>query len=305
MFVTLENLTIRYGSITAVDQASAEFPPGAVGLLGRNGAGKSSILRALLGLVLPHAGEMKILDFSPSDFEESRRHIGYMSEKDGYIAGLNGFEMVALAGEITGLPRRDAARRAHEVLYLVGLEEQRYREIAGYSAGMRQKVKLGTALVHDPDILFLDEPTNGLDPKGRKEMLGLIDFLAKDLGKSIILSSHILADVERVCHSVVLLEKGRVVAAGPLSELTRHEVRVFVVDIAGATTSPIEAFERHGALNIELSGSDRYRVTLPEDVGVSSLFAAAVDCGAMVHRLVEHKRSLEDVFLGAVKEGVA
>src|SRR5690606_24738923 len=193
---------------------------------GRNGAGKTSILRALLGLVRPAAGTMRILDLpQDADPREVRRRVGYMPERDCWIPGLNGFETVALAGQLSGLPERQAFRRAHEVLWLVGLEEQRYRAVAGYSTGMRQKVKLATALVHDPDLLFLDEPTNGLDPGGRVEMLDLIGRMANELGKSVVLSSHILQDVERTCGHVVLMERGKVLASGAVGELTRHARR--------------------------------------------------------------------------------
>ncbi len=215
MTVTLHELTIAYGPILAVDRISVEFPSGAAGLLGRNGAGKSSVLRALLGLVRPSGGSMKVGGLGPdAGPAEVRRFVGYVPERDTHIPLLNGYETVRLAAQLSGLPRLEASRRAHEVLYLVGLEEQRYRPVQGYSLGMRQKTKLATALVHDPRVLLLDEPTNGLDPAGRREMLQLITQLARELGKSIILSSHILQDVESVCEHVILLEKGRVVADG-------------------------------------------------------------------------------------------
>src|SRR5215510_2566887 len=143
------------------------------------------------------------------------------------LLGLNGFEMVSLLGGLSGLPERDAYRRAHEVLYLCGLEEQRYRPVSGYSTGMRQKVKLAQALVHDPQVLFLDEPTNGLDPGGRQEMLELVRQLSRELGKSVVLSTHILQDVEAICDAVVVLDGGRVVAQGPLRELTASKERSF------------------------------------------------------------------------------
>src|SRR5690606_38915704 len=200
MTIALDRITIRYGAHVAVEDLSCSFPSGAVGLLGRNGAGKTSILKALLGLVVPVAGSLRIAGVPEGASPlEARRFVGYMPEKDCFVPALNGFETVRLAAELSGLPLREASRRAHEVLYLVGIDESRYRAVAGYSTGMRQKVKLATALVHDPRILFLDEPTNGLDPDGRREMLDLVAGLARGLGKSIVLSSHILPDVERVC----------------------------------------------------------------------------------------------------------
>src|SRR5215510_3128345 len=215
MTVELTDVVIRYGRHTAVAGVSVTFPAGAVGLLGRNGAGKSSILKALLGLVRPASGRMRILDLPENaPPEEIRARVGYMPERDCHLPGLNGFEMVSLLGRLSGLPERDAYRRAHEVLYLCGLDEQRYRPVSGYSAGMRQKVKLASALVHDPQVLFLDEPTNGLDPGGRQEMLELVRQLSRELGKSVVLSTHILQDVEAICDAVVVLDGGRVVAQG-------------------------------------------------------------------------------------------
>lgn len=306
MSVVLDDVTIRYGSVLAVDGASAEFPNGAVGLLGRNGAGKSSILKALLGLVQPASGTMRILDLSPrSDPVEIRRRVGYMPEKDCYIPELNGYETVALAGRLTGLPARDAARRSHEILYLVGLDEQRYRPVSGYSAGMRQKVKLAIALVHDPDILFLDEPTNGLDPRGRREMLRMIKELAVAQGKSVVLSSHILQDVENICQSAVLMEKGRVLASGRLSELTRNTSRAYVLEATGTPAVLETALRQEGVQAIERLREGEYRLAVHEAQGSAVLFRAVQSAGGSVRRLVEQRRSLEEVFLGAVRESQA
>jgi ABC-2 type transport system ATP-binding protein len=303
MSIYLRELSVRYGSIVAVDRVTAEFPTGAVGLLGRNGAGKSSILKSLLGLVRPSGGEMSILDL-PQDVPavEVRRQVGYMPERDGYIAGLNGYETVTLAGQLTGLPKQDAARRAHEVLYLVGLEEQRYRKVSGYSAGMRQKVKLGVAMVHDPAVLFLDEPTSGLDPRGREEMLELVKYMAGDLGKSVILSTHILQDVETTCGSVVLLEKGRVIAAGSVAELTRTELRVYHMELTLGRSEADSALRRAGALEVDEGKNGRLRVTVPEGLAPSALFDAVHNAGGAVRRMQAHRRTLEEVFLGALEE---
>jgi ABC-2 type transport system ATP-binding protein len=299
--VRLEELTIRYGDFTAVDRISALFPVGAVGLLGRNGAGKTSILKALLGLVRPTSGRIEIAGVrAGASGIEVRRQVGYMPERDCYVPGLNGFETVRLAAELSGLPGREAARRAHEVLWLCRLGEPRYRAVSGYSAGMRQKVKLATALVHDPRILFLDEPTNGLDPDGRREMLELIDALANGLGKSIVLSSHILPDVERVCSHVVVVERGRVVAAGPVAELTRAPLKVLELEVQGGA-DPAAALRRAGAVAVEVLPRGGLAVTVPDAVGSRGVFAAVAADGGAVRRLVERRRSLGEVFLGAVR----
>ena len=306
MTVVLDQVTIRYGSTVAVDCASFTFPQGAVGLLGRNGAGKSSILKAILGLVRPTAGSMRILDLavtaSPLDV---RRRIGYMPERDCHIPGLSGYETVLLLGRLAGLPYTDAARRTHEVLYLVGLDEQRYRPVSGYSAGMRQKVKLAAALVHDPDVLFLDEPTNGLDPGGRQEMLEVVKKLAGPLGKSVVLSSHILQDVEDTCSHVVLMERGRVLASGSLLELTRRTSKSYELETSLPFASIQAPLLAAGALSLRELTPVRLSVSVPAELPVARVFQCVRTAGGTVLRLVEQRHTLEEVFLGAVAEAGA
>ena len=300
MTVSLTDVTIRYGTHVAVDGLSVVFPTGAVGLLGRNGAGKSSILKALLGLVRLERGRIRILDLpetaSPA---ELRAQVGYMPERDAHLPQATGFEMVAMLGMLTGMPRRDAWRRSHEVLYLVGLEEQRYRPVAGYSAGMRQKAKLAAALVHDPKVLFLDEPTNGLDPDGRAEMLRLIDHLHRSLGKSIVLSTHILPDFEVVCDAAVVMERGRVVAQGSLAGLTGNRESEHQIVVEPSTAS-LESAPLPG-IRLRNDGEGRHTVWIAEGVDQSALFAAVLAAGAVVRSFVRKRHSLEDVYLQAVQ----
>ncbi len=300
MTVVIEDVVIRYGQRTAVDGVSVTFPAGAVGLLGRNGAGKSSILKALLGLVRPVSGRMRILDLpegaSPATI---RARVGYMPERDGHLPGLTGFQMVSLLGRLSGLPERDAYRRAHEVLFLCDLEEQRYRPVSGYSAGMRQKVKLAAALVHDPQVLFLDEPTNGLDPDGRAEMLDLVRQLARELGKSVVLSTHILPDVESVCDAAVVLEAGRVVACGSLAELTASaDQRLHLL-----VEPPHLLLPERPAIGVRLqaTGAGTYDAEVEGAGAAQRLFAIVHAHGGVVRSLLPHRRSLEEVFLGAVR----
>lgn len=308
MTVRLENLTIRYGERVAVQDLTVAFEPGAVALLGRNGAGKSSVLKALLGLVRPTSGRMSFSQLSPNASpSEIRAHVGYMPERDAYLPQATGFDMVAMLGMLSGLSRRDAWRRAHEVLYLVGLEEQRYRAVAGYSAGMRQKAKLASALVHDPQVLFLDEPTNGLDPSGRREMLELVRQLSRDLGKSIVFSTHILQDVEAVCDSAVLLERGRVVAQGPLSELTHGGAREYRLRIEPTTAGQqvpaalTDALAAAGTGRVEAVGEGNYSVWLADDAATGAVFASVAAHGCHVRSMRLQRRSLEQVFLSAVR----
>src|SRR6187399_1615711 len=232
--VELQRVTVRYGARTALQAVSAVFPPGAVGLLGPNGAGKSTMIRALLGFVPPTEGQLTVLglDVAKSPLAV-RGRIGYMPENDGHIPGMNAVSFVAFCAELAGLPRADAMQRAHEVLFYVGLGEARYRNVETYSTGMKQRIKLAQALVHDPDLLFLDEPTNGMDPKGREEMLDLIRDLGHNKGVDLILSSHLLPDVEFTCDHVVVMDKGTVKTAGLISHLKERQERVFEVRVKG------------------------------------------------------------------------
>mgnify|MGYP001342105709 CR=1 FL=1 len=303
MTIELRGVTVRYGDFVAVKGVDAAFPPGAVGLLGRNGAGKSSILKAMLGLVRPSAGEIRIrgIDAGSQDLDAIRRRVGYMPERDAHVPGASGFQMVALLGELSGLERRDAWRRAHEVLYLVGLEEQRYRPVASYSSGMRQKAKLAAALVHDPAILFLDEPTNGLDPGARADMLTLVRRLGGELGKSILLSTHVLQDVEAICDAVVVMEAGRVVAAGTGAALAGAGERGPLLGLEPPTASLAESLAPGSTLQKLQPG--HFLLRLAHGADTTSVFAAARAAGARVVSLTPKRRSLTEVFVDAVQCG--
>src|SRR5260370_15530140 len=209
--VSLEIVTVAYGANTAWREVTAGFGVGAVGLLGPNGAGKSTMIKALLGFIVPAAGRMRVLglDVAVSPLEIGAR-VGYMPENDAHIPGMNAVSFVAYCGELSGLPRADAMQRAHEVLFYVGLGEARYRNVDTYSTGMKQRIKLAQALVHDPDLRFLYEPTNGMDPSGRDEMLALIRDLARNKGVNVIVSSHVLPGVEVTRSHVIVMDKGRI-----------------------------------------------------------------------------------------------
>src|SRR5437870_4566539 len=226
--VSLDAVTVMYGRQAALLDVTTAFPAGAVGLLGPNGAGKSTMLKSLLGLVVPGRGRMRVLGLDVAHRAlDIRARVGYMPESDAHIPGMNAVSFVAYCGELAGLPRVDAMQRAHEVLFYVGLGEARYRAVETYSTGMKQRIKLAQALVHDPDLLFLDEPTNGLDPRGRDEMLALVRDLAGNKGVNLILSSHLLPDVEYTCDHVVVMDKGAIAASGPIAALKQPRGRVF------------------------------------------------------------------------------
>src|SRR5688572_23539060 len=252
--VECDRVTVRYGKNVALQDVSTIFLPGAIGLLGPNGAGKSTLLKALLGFLKPESGTMTVLglDVAKSPLE-IRARLGYMPESDAHIPGMNAVSFVAYCGQLAGLPAADAMQRAHEVLYYVGLGEARYRNLETYSTGMKQRIKLAQALVHDPDLLFLDEPTNGMDPKGRDEMLELIRDLARNKGVNLILSSHLLPDVEYTCDHVVVMDKGTVAAQGPIKDLKGPAGRVFELRIKGDLPSFLELLQRHG---LESHGTD-------------------------------------------------
>jgi ABC-2 type transport system ATP-binding protein len=298
--VSLDRVSVRYGKQWALRDVTTEFPSGAVGLLGPNGAGKSTMIKALLGFVHPTQGAMKVLDL---DVRHSplgiRSRIGYMPESDAHIPGMNAVSFVAYCGQLAGLPPADSMQRAHEVLYYVGLGEARYRNIETYSTGMKQRIKLAQALVHDPDLLFLDEPTNGMDPKGRDEMLELVRDIAHNKGMNLILSSHLLPDVEYTCDHVVVMDKGQVATAGPIDALKGHGGRVFEVRVKGERDPFIEAL-RVAGLECHASEEDLMRVFVPDERGAQFLFRIAAEQRIQVRHLRASVPTLEDVFARAV-----
>jgi ABC-2 type transport system ATP-binding protein len=306
--VTLDEVTVSYGQQPALQEVTASFAAGAVGLLGPNGAGKSTMIKALLGLIVPERGRLRVLglDVAASPLE-IRSRIGYMPENEAHIPGMNAVSFVAYCGELSGLPRADAMQRAHEVLFYVGLDEARYRNLETYSTGMKQRIKLAQALVHDPDLLFLDEPTNGMDPKGRDEMLDLVCDLVRDKGVNLILSSHLLPDVEHTCDHVIVMDKGRVAAQGPIDALKQARGRVYELRVkTSANSMTAEAFLeqlRAAGLECHATDDDVMRVFVPGDGGARQLFVLAAAARVQVRHLRPSVPTLEDVFARAVGEG--
>jgi ABC-2 type transport system ATP-binding protein len=299
--VRLDHVTVVYGRNVALDDVDVRFPPGAVGLLGPNGAGKSTMIKALLGFIVPTQGEMSVLDLDVRHkAQEIRARIGYMPENDAHIPGMNAVTFVAYCGQLCGLPAVDAMQRAHEVLYYVGLGEARYRNLETYSTGMKQRIKLAQALVHDPDLLFLDEPTNGMDPKGRDEMLALIHDLAHNKQVNLILSSHLLPDVEHTCDSVVVMDRGRIATQGPIQHLKGTGGSVYEVRVKGDTRQFVGVL-RGAGLDAHDTDSDVLRVFVPEGRTARDVFQLAVGCGAQVRHLRPSVPTLEDVFIDAIE----
>jgi ABC-2 type transport system ATP-binding protein len=305
--VTLDRVSVTYGTQRALKDVSAVFPKGAVGLLGPNGAGKSTMLKSLLGFVTPDSGALRVLDLNVAEKPlEVRARLGYMPESEAHIPGMNAVSFVAYCGQLSGLPKADAMQRAHEVLYYVGLGEARYRNVETYSTGMKQRIKLAQALVHDPDLLFLDEPTNGMDPKGRDEMLELIRDLAHNKGVNLILSSHLLPDVEYTCDHVVVMDKGTVATYGTIEALKGPSGRVFEVRVKGEVAAFVAAAKAAGFETAD-TDEDVMRVFVPgvpADPGEDQrkICAVALAAGVQIRHLKPSLPTLEDVFARAIGE---
>jgi ABC-2 type transport system ATP-binding protein len=303
--VTLERVTVTYGRNAALREVTTSFVGGAVGLLGPNGAGKSTMIKALLGFLVPERGRLRVLGFDVAESPlEIRARVGYMPESDGHIPGMNAVSFVAYCGELAGLPRTDAMQRAHEVLFYVGLGEARYRNVETYSTGMKQRIKLAQALVHDPDLVFLDEPTNGMDPKGRDEMLELVRDLAHNKGVNLILSSHLLPDVEYTCDHVVVMDKGRIATSGPIVALKQPRGRVYELRVKtqSGDIDPFIARLQHAGLDCHATDEDVMRVFVPGESGAREIFALAAADHVQVRHLRPSVPTLEDVFAKAVGE---
>ncbi len=297
--ISFRDLSVSYGLVEALAGISGAIPPGPTGLLGPNGAGKTTLLKTLLGFLHPDRGTLSAFGFDPSRSPlEVRRRVGYMPEGDCHIPAMSAAAFVAFAGELSGMPRNEAISRAHEVLYYVGLGEARYRTLSTYSTGMKQRVKLAQALVHDPDLLLLDEPTNGLDPQGREEMLTLIRDVSSRRSMNLVLCSHLLRDVERVCEHVFVINQGRLAASGTIAELTGLRRSVYDVRLKGDATAFLTDLTDLGCEWRE--AEDGHRLFLSEGQGPELIFRTAHECGVQVRHLRPGSESLEDVFLRAL-----
>jgi ABC-2 type transport system ATP-binding protein len=302
----LSEVRKSYGSVEALAGITAEVAGQVIGLLGPNGAGKSTLLKCMLGLT-PHQGQARVLGLSTrTEAFRIRDRVGYMPELDSYLADLTAVELCAFAGELSGLPRSEAMQRAHAALYYAGLEEKRYLKVQSYSTGMKQRVKLAQALVHDPELLFLDEPTNGLDPRARDEMLELILDLPQRRGCAIILSTHLLPDVDRVCDQVVIMHRGTIRFSGSIEDLRRGgpvaDVRahVYDVEIKAGEEAFAGALARAGC-RVEKKPPRRLIVRLPEGADSTLLFREARAAGAQIRHLQPNQASLEEAFLRVVE----
>ncbi len=295
-----DSVTKRFDTVEALSNLSVELSPGTIGLVGPNGSGKTTLLRLLLGLLPPTSGSLSVLGRDPQQEPLAvREQVGYMPEHDCLMPDLSGVGFVAYMGRVSGLPRETAMSRAHEVLEFVGLREQRYRKIREYSVGMRQRVKLAQAIVHDPPLCLLDEPTSGLDPEGREEMLGLVAALSRLGGRNFVLSTHLLPDTEGLVDQVLLLNEGKLLAAGPVTRLLSDRNPETVVRILGDVPGFISALSRRG---VEARSQDsELRLVLPSG-DTRPVFEAAHETRTQVRYLGPSVRTIEDLFLKLVDE---
>jgi ABC-2 type transport system ATP-binding protein len=297
-----QEVSKHYGAYLALDRVSLSIQPGITGLLGPNGSGKSTLIKAVLGLVKVDSGSGQVLGFPwPVQTRTIRDRVGYLAEDDCYILGLQGIESVQMMARLSGLERTEALRRAHEVLDFCDVGQERYRNVETYSTGMRQKLKFAQAIVHDPPMIILDEPTTGLDPAQREEFLDRIATLAKVHGKSVLLSTHILHDVRQVCDSVVILARGRVCLSDSLANLQRPSqagLHLHVIDNADRFASELQ---RRG-FQASASNAQELRVWDLGDRSRSEIWQTSGQCGVLIQRMEEAKTSLEQTFLEIVSK---
>ncbi len=301
MLFQFESVTKRYGPVTALDNLSLAVPEGAVGLLGPNGSGKTTLIRTLLGLIPVDSGGGEILgmDFRQRQLE-IRRAVGFAPENECLFPRVDGIEFVAYAGELVGMSSSDALQRAHEVLDYVGLGEARYRKVESYSTGMKQRLKLGSAIVHDPKLLILDEPTNGMDPAGRDEVLELARDLSREKGMSLLFSSHLLPDIETVCDYVVVLGSGKLLMQGSIQQLKQVHHRCYEIRLKDDSPEFVRRIEALGC--VAEAREDLLLVQIPDGASPQLLWQAAAQSSRQIRHLRPQRSTLEEVFLSAVEE---
>ncbi|HUV13576.1 MAG TPA: ABC transporter ATP-binding protein [Acidobacteriota bacterium] len=298
--IELDNLTVRFGSLEAIKHVNGSFSGRSIGLLGPNGAGKTTLIHTLLGFYPPASGTARIFGKDVQlDAKEIRSLVGYMPENESYIAGMTAVRFVAMMAEVTGIPATAALERAHEALFYVGLGEARYRKVETFSQGMKQLVKLAQAIVHGPVLLFLDEPTNGLDPPARERMLRLIRDVTAAKDVHLVLSSHLLRDVDDCCEEVIILKQGEMAVYCNLEEERRANRKFVELETRGESPAFIELVDQLGCEWAQ-SGPRRFKMVLPEGLSISQLFNAAAKAEVQLRKLTYKKDSLEDIFLKAM-----
>ena len=303
--IELDRLTVELGGRTILHDLSRSLCGRSIGLLGPNGAGKSTLINTLLGFHAPASGTARIFGTDIREAKTLRRHIGYMPETDAFISHMSGVRFVRYMAELAGLPPEAALERAHEAFFWVGLGEARYRTLGTYSLGMKQLAKLAQAIAHGPRLLLLDEPTNGLDPPARQRMIRLIREIREVEGMVVLISSHLLRDVEETCEEVLILKDGRIVAHSDLEAERRSNRRFVELETVGTSPSFTGAVQDLGcecAFYPNGQGVERVKLVLPESIEMRALFRLAAQHDVQIRRMNYRRDSLEDIFLAAMKE---
>jgi len=294
--ITAKGLRKMYGPHLALDDINLEIPRGAVGILGPNGAGKSTLFKCLLGLITTTSGEGSVLGLDiRTQGEQIRSKIGYMPEYNALDPNLFAVDQVRYSGELLGMNSKNATQRAHEVLEYVGLKDQRYRKIETFSTGMLQATKLACALVHDPEILICDEPTNGLDQRARGFMLQTLNRTVREGNRSVLMSSHVMDDVEDLCDSIVMIHKGRIVVQSSIEDLVEQVDKEIEMVIWGGASKMESELSSMGLENRRLGRVIRIKVE--SESTVDKALEAAVLAGVQVRQMKEYEPDLEDIFL--------
>jgi len=298
--IQLDRLEVRLGGRTVLAGLTGELRGHAIGLLGPNGAGKSTLINTLLGFHEPASGVARVLGLDARlDRMRIRQNVGYMPENDSFIGNMNGVRFVRYMAELAGLPSAEALERAHEALFYVGLGEVRYRKINTYSLGMKQLIKLAQGLAHGPKLLILDEPTNGLDPNARQRMIQLIKDIRKQGGTKLLISSHLLRDIDETCDEVLILNKGRIAAISNIEEERRSHLNFIELEMEGSTEGFTQKMRSLGCECASFAGG-RIKLVMPDALAPRDLYIAAAEQGAQIRRIQLRRDSLEDIFLRAM-----
>ena len=298
--IELEGLEVRLGGRPVLNGLTGQLRGNAIGLLGPNGAGKSTLINTLLGFHTPSAGTARVFGMdSRTQRAQIRQRIGYMPENDSFIGNMTGVRFVRYMAELAGLPQGVALERAHEALFFVGLGEVRYRKISTYSLGMKQLIKLAQALAHGPRLLILDEPTNGLDPMARQRMIQTLREIRNAGSISLLISSHLLRDIDEICDEVMILKQGRLAAICNI-EAERQSHRNFIeVEAVGDTSALCDVLRARGCECASFAGG-RIKLVMPDTIEVRDVYLAAANHGVQIRRIHRRRDSLEDIFLRAM-----
>ncbi|HKF46248.1 MAG TPA: ABC transporter ATP-binding protein [Terracidiphilus sp.] len=299
--IELDGLEVRLGGRVVLDGLTGELRGKAIGLLGPNGAGKSTLINTLLGFHAPSRGSARVLGLDTRrEPALIRQGVGYMPENDSFIGNMTGVRFVRYMAELAGLPAGEALERAHEALFFVGLGEVRYRKISTYSLGMKQLIKLAQALAHGPKLLILDEPTNGLDPLARQRMIQTLQEIRKEGSICLLISSHLLRDIDQTCDEVLILKQGRLAALCNIEEERRSHRNFIELEAAGPTDAFCETLRGLGCECACFSGG-RIKLVMPDRIEQRDLYVVASETGMEIRRINRRRDSLEDIFMRAME----